>query len=158
MIESKTYDDNWRANLTSPQYSGFMVPATFAYFQRQNEKILNGTSTDPKAIAFQLGTVGMNNGCTDTLSQAASYPEFAYNNTYGVQLYSKEVYDVAKANLTAPGGCFESINKCRTESALGDPNGLGTNDTVNSYCALSTQICYFWLQGAYIGHSDVSNH
>lgn len=98
----------------------------------------------------------MNNGCTDAVSQAPSYPEYAYNNTYGVEVISKDVYEAAKWNMTAPGGCLDMTNLCRTEAALSDPHGLGTNATVNQICVAATDLCFVKIQGVYTQYSNVS--
>jgi hypothetical protein len=97
----------------------------------------------------------MGNGCVDSLSQAASFPEYAYNNTYGVEVISQDVYEAAKRNMTEPGGCLDTINQCRAEATLSDPQGLGTNDTVNQICVAATAICYGKIQGAYMQYSNV---
>lgn len=107
-------------------------------------------------MPLQLGTIGLNNGCIDAFSQAASYPEFAHNNTYGVEVISKEIYEIAKHNVTAPGGCLDTISLCRAEAALSDPQGLGNNETVNQICVGATYLCYIQVQGAYTDISEVS--
>jgi carboxypeptidase C (cathepsin A) len=148
--------ENKEVNIWGYSYSGFFAPATSAYFQRKNEEIKNGTSTDSKAKAIPLGTIGMNNGCVDSLSQAASFPEYAHNNTYGVQVIDDNVYDAALTNMTKAGGCLDTINSCRSEAALSDPLGHGNNQTVNEICVMATYLCYFVIQGAYQENSNVS--
>jgi hypothetical protein len=140
------------------QYSGFFAPATFAYFQHQNEKIQNGSIADKQAKSLPLDTIGINNGCVDAESQVASYLDFAHNNTYGVEVIDKEVYEAARRNSTAPGDCMDMIKLCRTEAAASDPQGLGTNSTVNQICVAATALCYVNLQGLYNVYSMVRRY
>ena len=90
------------------------------------------------------------------MSQGPAYPEFAYNNTYGIQVITKEVYDEAKRNVTAPGGCLDTISMCRAAANTSDPQGLGTNETVNQTCQAATFLCFIQVQGAYNANSTVS--
>ncbi|KAB5572313.1 Alpha/Beta hydrolase protein [Coniochaeta sp. 2T2.1] len=148
--------DNKELNVWGYSYSGFFAPATFAHFQRQNEKIASGALPDSKAKPLQLGTIGINNGCFDAVSQGPSYPEFAYNNSYGIQVISKEVYDEAKHNITKPGGCLDTVDMCRALANAGDLQGLGTNQTVNQVCQAATLLCFIQVQGAYNANSNRS--
>ena len=34
----------------------------------------------------------------------------AFNNTYGIQAYSQEVFQVAQGNLTMKGGCLDQVD------------------------------------------------
>ncbi|KAB5572158.1 Alpha/Beta hydrolase protein [Coniochaeta sp. 2T2.1] len=148
--------DNKELNVWGYSYSGFFAPAIFAHFQRQNEKIASGTLPDSKSKPLQLGAIGINNGCIDAVSQGPAYPEFAYNNTYGIQVISKEVYDEAKHNMTKPGGCLDTVDMCRALANAGDPQGLGTNQTVNQVCQAATLLCFIQVQGAYNANSNRS--
>lgn len=56
------------------------------------------------------------------------------------------------------GGCLDQINLCRSAAALSDPEGLGTNETVNQYCVEATYLCYSQIQMAYQANSDVRRH
>ncbi|KAK0649965.1 Alpha/Beta hydrolase protein [Cercophora newfieldiana] len=135
-------------------YGGYFAPAIFAEFERRNELIANSTTDDPKAKPIKLGTVGIQNGCIDALANIAAYPEFAYNNTYGIQAISKEIYEEAKKNITMPGGCADLITACRTAGSIGDPLETGGNQTVNEICGLATQFCFGLVQGAYTTYSN----
>jgi hypothetical protein len=125
-----------------------------AYFQSQNKKIENGALKGTAAKHLHLDTLGLINGCIDSKIEGPLYPEYAFNNTYGFQAISEEVYLDAKNNLTKEGGCFDLINQCRT-LAVYDRENLGTNDTINTACALATLYCYQYVQGA-IALSGVS--
>ncbi|KAK3395297.1 Alpha/Beta hydrolase protein, partial [Podospora didyma] len=144
---------NKEISLWSYSYSGFFGPATLAHFAQQNALIANGTlkPSDPKAKALKLGTLGINNGCIDSLIQIPSYPEFAVNNTFGVQAISPEIYAMAKEALDAPGvGCIDLIKDCRAAGEKLDPLGLGNNEEVNAKCVAANKLCFETVQGAYV--------
>lgn len=49
-----------------------------------------------------------------------------------------------------PGGCYDQINQCRSLVAASDPEGRGTNETVNAVCATATAYCFaYGGSGAY---------
>ncbi len=97
-----------------------------------------------------MGTLGINNGCIDSLIQMSSYPEFAVNNTYGVKAITSEVHEAALVGLNGPGGCPELINGCRALGDRLDPLQLGNNAEVNSKCLEATKICFEGVQAAYL--------
>lgn len=75
------------------------------------------------------------------LLQTLAYAEFAYNNTYGIQLLSKEVYEQAIHDLQVPGGCLDQQIEChRIEKEL-DPLGFGNVDRVNEICLAASENC-----------------
>lgn len=84
------------------------------------------------------------------------YLEFANNNTYGIKTIPDDVFEDASNNITKPGGCNDLIATCREAQALGDPDDLGTNNTVNEICAAATEFCFEFVQGAYVEYSGVS--
>jgi Serine carboxypeptidase len=100
--------------------------------------------------------VGITNGCIDALAQGSAYPEFAFNNTYGIQAIPQDIYEAAKLNFTKPGGCVDLINACRDAAAVGDPLEYGSNATVNQICVEATEYCFGVVQGAYTTYSNVS--
>lgn len=83
------------------------------------------------------------------LHQVRSYPEIAYNNTYGKQFIPKAVYEESLRNLTQPGGCNDLIRQCRALAAIGDPEYSGSNATVNAACVLATEDCALNVLGGY---------
>lgn len=52
-----------------------------AYFEEQNEKINSTPRKKNGAIPIYIDAIGVINGCTDMLSQAAFCPEIAFNRT-----------------------------------------------------------------------------
>jgi hypothetical protein len=87
-----------RTELTRNSYYG---PATVSYFQKQ----LAATDVSNPLHHLTMDTLGITNGCIDQLYHAPSYPEYAYNNTYGVQFIPEPIYKEAALNFTKPGGC-----------------------------------------------------
>jgi hypothetical protein len=125
-----------------------------AFFQSQNEKIQNGSIDDPNARYIHLDTLGLTNACVDSKIEAPFYLEFAVNNTYGVQTIPQEIYLDAKDNLTKEGGCNDLVDQCRALASF-DTDNTGTNETVNAACALATQYCFQFVQGAFTQASNV---
>lgn len=152
--EHKTSSPN--INIWTVSYGGYFAPAVFAHFERQNDRIVDGTLGDPNAKPLRLGTIGLQNACIDAEAQGGFYPEFAYNNTYGIPAIPRDIYEQASHNFTKPGGCRDMIHACRTAGALGDPLETGLNTTVNDICAAASTYCFNVVQGAYTTYSRVS--
>ena len=81
----------------------------------------------------------------------------AFNNTYGLKIYSKDIFDMAMGNFSMPGGCAEKIVQCRAAASTSDAQGLGNDSTVNKMCADATLFCWGVVQGAYTTSSNVSH-
>lgn len=132
-------------------YGGYWAPATAAYFRKQLEK-----SSVDRLSKVTLDTLGITNGCIDQLYQMPGYPEFAYNNTYGVQFINESVYVDAMNNFTKAGGCRDQIVQCRQLGIEGDPGWTGSNDTVNQVCQGATAYCFEYVVGAFDELTGVS--
>jgi hypothetical protein len=126
-----------------------------AFFQKQNERMQGGTLDGVCAKYLNLDTLGLTNACIDSKIETPFYPEFAVNNTYGLQTITEDVYREAVNNITKEGGCSDLTDACRSLAAS-DPENVGTNDTVNAACASATQYCFQFVQGAYTAVSGVS--
>lgn len=138
------------------QYGGFYGPVTTSYILSQNELITEGRPTIANATVLPLRTLGILNGCIDSRAMTLGIPEFAYNNTYGIQAYSREVYEEAIANITRPEtGCHALIDTCRSLAAEGDPEYFGTNETVNAACFSATYYCYMVIENSFARLSNV---
>ncbi|KEZ45372.1 hypothetical protein SAPIO_CDS2201 [Scedosporium apiospermum] len=62
---------------------------------------------------------------------------------------------MAVGNLTAPEiGCTDLIKACREAAAVGDPESVGDNGSVNEPCVAASTVCFGIVQGAY---TEVSN-
>jgi len=68
-----------KVSLWTESYGGKYGPAMTSFFQDQNEKIANGTITTPGAHFIHLDTLGIINGCADSLIRSSAYPDFAFN-------------------------------------------------------------------------------
>lgn len=80
-VKSKSF------NLWTESYGGHYGPAFFNHFHEQNEKIAKGES---QGVQLEFNTLGIMNGIIDEAIQANYYPEFARNNTYGIEAVSFE--------------------------------------------------------------------
>ncbi|RMZ85375.1 hypothetical protein DV737_g771, partial [Chaetothyriales sp. CBS 132003] len=129
-----------RVSLWTESYGGHYGPAFMAFFEEQNQKIANGTWRDQgETYEMHLDTLGIINGCVDTLLQEPSYPEMAYNNTYGIRAINQSTYEAALQAYHEPGGVKDLIETCRQLAAQGDPTNQGHNDTVNNACILASE-------------------
>ena len=87
-----------------------------------------------KAKKLTVDTLGMTNGCIDFEYSLEGFPQYAYNNTYGVRFINETVYNQAIDSITMPGGVIDSTKQCRALGLEGDPAFLGNNCTVNDAC------------------------
>lgn len=126
------------------------------YFQSQNKKLESGVLNGTHAKPLHLDTLGLTNACIDLQIEAPFYPEYAFNNTYGLQTIPEEVYVQALNNLTKTGGCQDLIDECRSLTASSDPENVGANEQVNTACSKATEYCFNYVQGAYMALSGVS--
>ncbi len=114
-------------------YGGYWAPETAARFAKNFKSLPTKHPLKPKNM--KVDTVGITNGCIDFEYGLAGFPQYAYNNTYGVRFLSKDQYNRATQNLTAKGGVLDLIAACRATGLAGDPMFLGNNETVNELCS-----------------------
>lgn len=74
----KPNDDG--VSVWTESYGGHYGPGFVRVFEEQNEKIENGTITDPDAKYIHLDTLGIVNGLLDMAVQGEAYISFPYNN------------------------------------------------------------------------------
>ncbi|KAF1985629.1 putative carboxypeptidase S1 [Aulographum hederae CBS 113979] len=149
-------NDN-RVSIWTESYGGHYGPAFAAFFQEQNDKIANGSLTDQGAnFPIHLDTLGIINGCVDLQTMQLSYPQIAFNNTYGIQAINESTYTAAVAAWQQPGGCQERIAACRTIAAQQDPTNQGNSPEVNRVCADANNFCQNNVEGPYILYSGRS--
>ena len=151
-----------RISIWTESYGGRYGPSFTAYFQQQNEKIANKTiTTEGEMYYIHLDTLGIINGCIDLLTQAPSYPEMAYNNTYGIQVINETVYRQALDAWSRPQGCRDLILTCRALARDGDPMMYGNNGTVNLACMEADQFCSNQVEGPFFygdrGYYDITH-
>ncbi|KAK5130957.1 hypothetical protein LTR08_001513 [Meristemomyces frigidus] len=101
-------------------YAGSWVPATAAYMQKQNVRI--------RAAGVE-GLVGLT-------------PQMAYNNTYGLEVINKTIYETAVHDWDKAGGCSDQMEQCSTElGARYDPEQFAVNTAVNDVCVAALLYC-----------------
>lgn len=99
----------------------------------------------------------MTNGCVDAHITASSISDIVYNNTYNTNFLTEDIHAEAQNNLTKSGGCYDQIDQCQALAAVSDPEGKGTNDTVNALCATAVAYCFaYGGSGAYTALSGRS--
>ncbi|KAH7324232.1 Alpha/Beta hydrolase protein [Stachybotrys elegans] len=147
--------ENNEISLWTQSYGGFYGPKFFEYFQEQNDLTQADEPTLANATIFNLATLGLADACIDARAMAAGYPTFAFNNTYGLEIYPEDVYNQIMERVTDQDtGCYGLVDRCRALAAEGDPLSFGNNQTVNEACVAATQLCFVELQGAYQALSD----
>lgn len=157
----KPKDD--RISIWTESYGGRYGPAFTSFFQEQNEKIANGTlDVEEDVYYIHLDTLGIINGCIDLQLQSLSYPQFAHNNTYGIEAINKTVYNEAVNAYNKPNGCKDRIDHCRDLASEGDPKFYGNNKTVNDACSDAGDYCSNNVEGPYMllsgrGYYDIAH-
>lgn len=114
------------------------MPSFADYFETQNALIANG-SLHESAVPLRLDTVGIINGCIDILTQMPTYPQMAYNNTYGIQLISETQYEAAVASFAE---CQKMVETCQTLAQQHDPHAYGNATDVNQACNNAYDYCF----------------
>lgn len=90
------------------------------------------------------------NGCIDLISQELSYPEIAYNNTYGIRAITESQYKDAIDHFHRPQtGCLALISKCQSLADKFDPGAYGYDEEVNAACAEASDYCVDHVEGQY---------
>jgi hypothetical protein len=74
------------------------------------------------------------------------YPEFAYNNTYGIKAINETQYEAA---ISASPQCKNMTATCRTLAAAKDPNGVGNVAEVNKACKGAFDFCFTTMHDPY---------
>jgi carboxypeptidase C (cathepsin A) len=133
-------NDN-RVSIWTESYGGKYGPATTAFFQQQNQKIANGTISKANATEIHLDTLGIINGCVDSLTMELSYPMMAFNNTYDIQAIDEDSFIQERTAWSAPGGCQELIFTCRDFALKKDPQNTGQDAMVNAACVNAANTC-----------------
>lgn len=150
-------NDN-RISIATESYGGRYGPGFAAYFQEQNDKILNGTAdwdTENQTHILNLDTLFIINGCVDRLVQWPGYPQMAYNNSYGIKTYNDSRYEEVIDSLYRADGCLAQIENCRNLSVLYDPTNQGYNTSVNQVCQAAETFCSANIRDPYFD-SDVN--
>ncbi|KAH8588366.1 Alpha/Beta hydrolase protein [Bisporella sp. PMI_857] len=142
---------NKKISLWTHSAGGQYGPAIFAYFDRQNEKIKRSRESQPNQCdcegntILELDTLGLLNAGIDNMNGMS--PQYAHNNTYGLQVISDTTYLEILNNIAKPGGCKEQALKCRNLANQLDPQGLGNNKQVNQACSGALIWCFINING-----------
>ncbi|UPX17302.1 uncharacterized protein EKO05_0007668 [Ascochyta rabiei] len=128
-----------RFSIWGESYAGHYSPIYADYFEQQNDLVAADGSINGSAIELHVDTVGLVNACIDIDTQIDYYPEFAYNNTYGLQFINQTQYDSA---LAASPQCKNLTAVCRTLADAKDPGGLGNQPDVNKACLGAFLYCF----------------
>jgi carboxypeptidase C (cathepsin A) len=140
----KTLDH--RFSMWGQSYGGHYAPIYADYFEQQNDKIANGNITG-NAVQLHVDTVGLINACIDIDVQIGYYPEYAHNNTYGLELITPEQYAAA---IAAEPQCKSMTATCRALADAKDPNGLGNKPDVNAACKGAFDYCFKTMHDFYV--------
>ncbi|PLB44803.1 carboxypeptidase S1 [Aspergillus steynii IBT 23096] len=148
MVEFPEYNstDN-HINIWTESFGGRYGPSYTSYILDQNKRIQAGQLD---AHQIHVDSLGIHNGCSDVVTEGSFYPEFAYRNTYGVKVISKEIYEASKHNFTKPGGCLDLALQCKELADRLDPLNVGNDVQVNELCVLANQYCYVNVLGGYV--------
>ena len=139
-----------RISIATESYGGRYGPAYSAFFEEQNQKIENGTWTDVgETYIIHFDTLLIVNGCIDRKVQWPSYPQIAYNNTYGIKTVNESTFHAMTDAFTKPGGCSDQIDECRRQSLLYDPTNQGFNASVNKVCQSAENFCVANIRDPY---------
>lgn len=131
-------------NLATESYGGHYGPSFFNYFQKQNERIQNGSL---QGTELQFDSLTLINAIIDEYIQAPYYPEFARNNTYGIELYNQSVYDYTQYALHMPGyGCLDQISSCYYTNQ--------STTTGRAVCSEAQSMCRDNVEGVYYAFGD----
>jgi carboxypeptidase C (cathepsin A) len=129
VVQSKTF------HLATQSYGGHWGPGFFNYFRKQNELLAEDEATH--GVQLDLGTLIIVNGITDARLQYPSYPEFALNNTHGVEVNeSVAAYMEFSLNMEQ-NGCLALIDLCGQIWSLTN----GTDLTSNMFCNEANAVC-----------------
>ena len=145
-----------KISIWTESYGGRYGPAFTTFFEKQNEKIANGTINSPGAHYIHLDTLGIINGILDNLIQDSMYMEYAYNNTYGIKAINQSTYGHGIREWGKVGGIREKIIECRQLIAKGDPNNFGDNEKVNAVCQAADEYGESVLTTPYLESANVS--
>ncbi|KAI9708910.1 MAG: hypothetical protein M1820_003604 [Bogoriella megaspora] len=137
--------DGGNFSIWAESYGGHYAPIYSDFFQKQSSLISTSNDT-AREIPLHVDTIGLVNACIDIDSQMLSYPQFAFNNTYGIQAINETQYQSAVASFPT---CRNMSDTCRTMADKQDPLGLGNNDEVNKACSDAYLYCFSKMHDGY---------
>ncbi len=149
------HPNDGRISLATESYGGRYGPGFVSFFERQNMRIENGSFTDDDGEMYilNLDTLMIINGCIDRPTQWPSYPQIAFNNTYGIEAVNASIHEAMLHDLNKPGGCLDKIADCRALVPEYDPENIGINATVNQICSDAETYCTEHVRDPYLLYS-----
>ena len=123
-----------KISIWTESYGGKYGPAFTAFFAEQNDKVAKGIISGPGTHYIHLDTLGLVNTCIDSLDSGRSYPDMAFNNTYGIQAVNESIYKQAVFEWERAGGLVDRITACEEIAQRLDPDGRGNVEEVNKIC------------------------
>lgn len=138
--------------LTATCSGGHWAPGIATYFANKTP------ARGERAIG--ISNIGIFNGISDFLVQGSHFPDFARENTYGIEVYSEEVAQQIREALEKPDGCREQAEACQQAAIELDPENTGTNPDMGYECALATLTCmndvYYPFSGSGLHTFDIT--
>ncbi|KAH8149517.1 uncharacterized protein LAJ45_06597 [Morchella importuna] len=149
-------------NLFAESYGGKYGPAFFEFFEQQNEARDKGDLDKESTIELHLETLGIINGCIDAKLQTTSYPIYANENPYGIELLNASDMDQLLEMYYAEGGCDSLIDACRESVRRFDPLNNGNHKATNDICQMADNECniiryYSWYNSSK-SYYDLANN
>lgn len=134
-VTTPNSDEPAGVNLFTESYGGKFGPVFASYFEQQNDAIVNGQLPSNDTLQIKLQSVGILNGLIDDLIQDRYYPEFAYNNTYDIDIISQTDQLNALSNYTYQ--CTPAIKACRDATT----DEYGDDQKANQLCESAQYTC-----------------
>lgn len=130
-----------------------LTPPSGGHFAPEIASLIQNTRfPDWPKSRVKVDSVGIINGIIDTLIQTPSYPDFAVNNTYGIQTTPVAVAETAKDNMST---CAYLTTLCRGLQNQYDPLNTGLNSTIKAACLDAFGYCITFVAGPYDALSGV---
>ncbi|KAF1958446.1 alpha/beta-hydrolase [Byssothecium circinans] len=153
--EYKSKDNKF--SIWGESYDGHYGPAFAEYIEQRADEISSkkpSNLTTTGDIALRLDTVGFINPCVDIDTQMPFYPEYAFNNTYGVEFITESNYKYALASIPQ---CKTMTATCKALADKHDPEGLGNVPEVNKACFTAYDFCFSSIHQNYTLHPTQRN-
>lgn len=133
-------------NLTNMSSGGHYVPAIATHFEAQSAAIASSPSHPSANLLcrprpIRIASIGIIAAYVDILLQAPGSFQFAYANTYGVDLLTQAEATIRATAFHAPGGCADSVLDCRAAIDEFDPEGYGNQPAIIPPCYTAFLVC-----------------